>query len=301
MRKRGFVLVSLVAVGLAALGLRSCNDDLARRNLRQAGEVTAVVDAAKPGTVVVHMLRWGREETWTVDDNGDPGEGPAEEAPGGPRTRSCAGDACYRVVGDRLRVDESKDGGGTFTTAWQVEGADYDALVRAYPDLGDPARHLVSRSVVAHPAGGGQVVYVANGRDGLLRRAPDGRWTRLGGPDSGEGCCFFDPVPRLASQPPPFDPGPYVIVAVALTVLVTGAVTAARRRRWETFPAVVALAALAAYLGHVGVHQPGVGTFPGLFYGIPCVLLCLVGGAFLAARYTRRPAKDPEAPASVPS
>ncbi|GAA2384444.1 hypothetical protein [Dactylosporangium salmoneum] len=301
MRKRGFVLISLVAIGLAALGLRSCNNEFARRNLIEAGEVTAVVDAAKPGTVVVHMLRSGEEQTWTVDDNGDPGMGPAEEAPGGPRTQSCAGDACYRVAGDRLRVDESKDGGGTFTTAWQVGGADYDTLVRTYPDLGAPAEHLASRSVVAHPAGGGQVVYVANGRDGLLRRGPDGRWTRLGGPDSGEGCCFFAPVPRLASQPPPFEPAPYVIVAVALTILVTGAVTAARRRRWETFPAVVALAALAAYIGYLGAQQPDVGMYPGFVYGVPCVLLCLVGGGFLAARYTRRPVKDPEEPASVPS
>jgi hypothetical protein len=50
-------------------------------------------------------------------------------------------------------------------------------LTRLYPDLGDPADNLASRSVLLRPDGS---VYVANGRDGLLRRDAGGRWERIG-------------------------------------------------------------------------------------------------------------------------
>jgi hypothetical protein len=50
----------------------------------------------------------------------------------------------------------------------------------SYPELTDVSSWLSSRSlVVRSAAGGGHVVLVANGRDGLARRAPDSTWERV--------------------------------------------------------------------------------------------------------------------------
>lgn len=278
------VLVALVAVALCGLGLRACSGDLRQRALLEIGEVTAVVDGARAGTVVVHTRRHGVQDAWLVSDDDDvtARAEPGAEAAGGPRAEACAGDACYRVAGDALRVEGSGEGGRGYTTEWEVRGAAYAALVRAYPELGDPAEHLTSRSVVVHAVPGGHVVFVADGRDGLLRRDPGGAWHRLGAPDAGEGCCFYVPPPALATDPPRFDPSPYIVGVVAATVLTAGVVAAVRRRRWAALPAVAVLAAMAGYLTHLAAHLPDVGMFPGLMYGVPMMLLFLAGGAWLA-------------------
>jgi len=308
MRKRGFVLVWLAGIALATLGLRACTAGIARQNVNGIGEVTSVVDGARPGEVVVHTHTQGyvRDLAWVVTDDGDVTsmEGEGAETPGGPRAQGCAGDACYRAAGDALRVEGSGDGGRTWATAWEVTGPAYAELVRTYPKLGDPAEHLASRSVVVHAVAGGHVVYVANGRDGLLRRDPGGAWRRIGSPDSGEGCCFLDPVPRLATDPPSPDPAPYAAGFVALGVLAAGAVASARRRSWRP-PALLAVAALAALGGcvaYLGAGMPDVGMFPGLFYGAPLVLGALAGGAVLAAAFVRRaaPARPSGADVDVP-
>jgi hypothetical protein len=67
---------------------------------------------------------------------------------------------------------------------------------------GDPVVHVSSTSVVVLRAPDGHVVYVANGRDGLLFRDVSGRWQRLGFPvlnDAGE--VVFDPPTRMPVAP----------------------------------------------------------------------------------------------------
>src|SRR6476619_5488632 len=61
--------------------------------------------------------------------------------------------------------------------------------------------HLSSRSIVVHAVEGGHVVFVANGRDGLLYRDVHGEWLRQGVPASGEGCCYWEAPLRLAANP----------------------------------------------------------------------------------------------------
>src|SRR6201999_4314405 len=119
---------------------------------------------------------------WSVDDTGealDDGDGGAEHEV---TTQDCAGMVCYRVASTALREEGSQDGGKTYQGAWEVSGDDYLLLLDTYPNVGDPAQHLASKSVVMHEVAGGHVVFVANGRDGLLYRDVQGQWRRLGSP-----------------------------------------------------------------------------------------------------------------------
>ncbi|MER7006161.1 hypothetical protein ABT297_24390 [Dactylosporangium sp. NPDC000555] len=282
-----------VCLGPMASGLR-------QQNLRAVEEVTAVVDGRRPGTVVVHTERDARTTRWLVDDTAEATDvaGEADEVQDLPRSQDCAGAVCYRVATAALRVEGSGDGGKTYSTAWEITGATYTMLTEIYPQVGNPGEHLSSRSVVVHAVAGGHVVFVANGRDGLLYRDVGGTWRRLGSPASGEGCCYYEPPPRVASDPQPLDLTSYAIVVVVLAILLSGAITAMRRRtlRWTGAVAVVALAGSAGYGTQLAGHYPTVGMFPGFVYGVPIILVMLVGGAALAIRFATGPA--PRAPGS---
>ncbi|MGW3892907.1 hypothetical protein ACWD69_29890 [Micromonospora chokoriensis] len=101
-----------------------------------------------------------------------------------PRKQACALDdprRCYRVVTGHLRVEQSDDAGVTWRVAWEVPDGQREALARRSPNPGDIGRHFASRELTVYPlAGGGHEVLVANGRDGFLRRPPDGGWQRDG-------------------------------------------------------------------------------------------------------------------------
>ncbi|MEO3774853.1 hypothetical protein [Micromonospora sp. B9E7] len=101
-----------------------------------------------------------------------------------PRRQACAPDdarRCYRVVTGHLRVEQSDDTGATWRTAWEVPDGQREALARQSTNPGDIRRHFASRELIVYPAvGGGHEVLVANGRDGFLRRLPDGGWQRDG-------------------------------------------------------------------------------------------------------------------------
>jgi hypothetical protein len=296
----------------ACLGLSFVNTGLRDQNLRAVGEVTAVVDGARPGTVVVHTKRRALTTGWLVDDTGDPVDRASgdDELQGGPRTQDCVGTVCYRVTTTALRVEASSDGGKTYSVAWEVGGETYTMLAESYPEVGNPAEHLSSRSVVVHAVAGGHVVFVANGRDGLLHRDVHGAWLRLGSPASGEGCCYYEPPLRIASDPQPLDLTIYAVSVVVVAILLSGGITAMIRRklRWFGVLAVIVLAALAAYGTELAGHFPTVGMFPGFVYGGPLILVTLVGGVALAAWFiggppTRRsgPANGPAAPVVAPA
>lgn len=259
---------------LLAAGLTGCG----RPGEPVPWEVTEVGDAG-PGRVQIRVTGGEAEEIWQVSDEGH-NLGRAERArPMTASVSSCAGQLCYRVVTGLLRVETGGDAAG-WTTAWQITGADYTQLAADYMPLGAPATHLSSTSVVVHEvAGGGHVVFVANGRDGLLHRSADGRWHRLGLPKGGEGWYFAEP-PRLASEPPPADPSWVVAALVTALLLVAGAIPLAVRRAWH--PRAVRLTAGTAVggglLSYAACHVPGAGMFPPEFYAVILVTAIVVTG-----------------------
>ena len=88
---------------------------------------------------------------------------------------------CFRVVPEHLRVEETADSGATWRTAWQITDRERTRLAVNVPELRDVAEYLSSRVlVVRDQPGGGLVVLVANGRDGLARRGTSGEWSRIG-------------------------------------------------------------------------------------------------------------------------
>lgn len=147
---------------------------------------------------------------------------------------------CYRVVSGQLRVEESTDTGTTWRTSWEVPDEVRRYLIRSYDDLGDLEVYLSSQALIVHPTSAGHVVVVANGRDGVAVRDPDGRWTRVG----------FDGYGGAARRADPsgIDPGALareIVLAllVALAVMGLGGWLAARRGRvtviWFGIPLVL--------------------------------------------------------------
>ncbi|MFE3449697.1 hypothetical protein ACFXJ8_12255 [Nonomuraea sp. NPDC059194] len=97
---------------------------------------------------------------------------------------------CYRIVKDRMKVEQSDDGGVTWRPSWEVPSGRVALLERAlapepFDLLGratyDPVRPVTSVALAVQDRPGGQhVVVVANGLDGVAVRNPAGTWRRLG-------------------------------------------------------------------------------------------------------------------------
>ena len=292
MRTRWHVLAVLVLLVGACLGLSFVTNDLRHQNVRAVDEVTAVVDSNRPGTVVARTSRHTLMTRWLVDDSGDVVDRASgtDEVAGGPQTQDCVGALCYRVATTAMRVEASGDGGKTYSIVWEIDGETYAMLAESYPEVGNPAEHLSSRSVAVHQVAGGHVVFVANGRDGLLYRDVRGTWHRLGTPASGEGCCYYEPPLRIASDRELVDPTAYAVGVVVVAILLSGGITALVRRtlRWTGGLAVIVLAALAAYGTVLANHFPTVGMFPGFVYGIPLMLAIITVGIALAVWFVSR-------------
>ncbi|WFF02910.1 hypothetical protein [Micromonospora sp. WMMD964] len=145
-----------------------------------------------------------------------------------PRRQGCAPDdsrRCYRVVTGHLRVEQSDDAGVTWRVAWEVPDGKREALARQSDNPGDIGRHFASRELIVHPlAGGGHEVLVANGRDGFLRRLPDGEWQRDGFLfEGGRSAIHWEDPPSLDGSSPrtrTFDLLLAVVLAVSLGALV---------------------------------------------------------------------------------
>ncbi|TDU01694.1 hypothetical protein EDD99_0061 [Streptomyces sp. 846.5] len=102
------------------------------------------------------------------------------------RTEDCvpaAPEHCYRVVPGRALVQETRDAGRHWSTAWQLSAGRELFLRRSggYATGTTGARlRLDSTSLVVLPVAAGYVVIVADQNDGLVVRAADGRWARTG-------------------------------------------------------------------------------------------------------------------------
>ncbi|GAA1408972.1 hypothetical protein ACFQZ4_16720 [Catellatospora coxensis] len=228
--------------------------------------------------VAVHVeSSWAAGGGWLNVDHDGSIEGTAERVfLVGSQPSDCAGQVCYRVAPGLLRVESGGDATG-WTTAWEITGTDYEQLAAEYPALGDRAEHLSSRSVVVREVAGGHVVFVANGRDGLLYRSVDGVWHRLGIPMGGEGWHFEEP-PRLASEPPPADPSWIVALLVAAMLGVAGLLMMAVRRMWRGRDVrLTAGAAVGGGLLSYGACQvPGAGMFPSAMYATMLITMIVI-------------------------
>ncbi|MEU5668879.1 hypothetical protein ABZ749_00645 [Micromonospora sp. NPDC047753] len=181
--------------------------------------------------------------------------------------QACAPDEprrCYRVVTGHLRVEESDDAGATWRVAWEVPDEQREELARRSPNPGDVQRHFASRDLVVYPhPGGGHEVLVANGRDGFLRRLPDGAWQRDGFLfKEGQSAMSWTDPPRLGGGGPG-DRGTDLLLAVALALTLGCAV--------------------AALAGHLAIRRGGGPRW----WGIAGSGALLVAGIVLAAAWER--------------
>ncbi|MEH0931919.1 hypothetical protein [Micromonospora sp. CPCC 205558] len=181
--------------------------------------------------------------------------------------QACAPDEprrCYRVVIGHLRVEESDDAGATWRVAWEVPDGQREELARRSPNPGDVQRHFASRDLVVYPhAKGGHEVLVANGRDGFLRRLPDGGWQRDGFLfEEGQSAVSWNDPPSLAGGGPgDREMDLLLVVALALTLG----------------------CAVAALAGHLAIRRGG---GPG-WWGIASGAALLVAGIMLATAWER--------------
>lgn len=270
MRWSRVALTLLLVGGLSACGVRG---------EPATYEVTGVQNGGRD-LVAVHVesSRADRSGWWNVDHDGRI-TGQAERLfLVGPQPSDCAGQVCYRVAPGLLRVESGGDATG-WTTAWEVTGADYEQLAAGYPALGDRAEHLASKSVVVREVAGGHVVFVANGRDGLLYRSVNGVWHRLGIPTGGEGWYFEEPS-RLAAEPPPADPSWIVALLVAAMLGAAGLLMMAVRRMWRGHDVrLTAGTAVGGGLLSYGACQvPGAGMFPSAVYAMMLTAMIVTAG-----------------------
>jgi hypothetical protein len=266
------------------------------------GEVTSVV-AGDGDTVLVTVVDGSGQSFWSVSPDGSL-VGRVERPPAGDAAaQACVGDTCYRTVAGRLAVERSTDGGRSYDVDWEVSGAAYEGLAADYPDLGDPAVHLSSVAVAMRPApdaatptaARGPVVFVANGRDGLLYRNAAGRWMRLGVPQGTQ--------PEHFAGPPPVRPGAGIAGQVALAagsiVLLAAGMTIARRRTVRPVRAAVAagIAAVIAAAGYFASGLPDLGAVPAVIYATFIVVTVTIGGTAMAIAVLTSPEQRTTGPA----
>jgi len=230
------------------------------------------VAPADGGVVVSVAGTHGRLTQWELDYSARILSAAAARTPPAPQVQDCAGAACYRVVSP-YRVEESTDSGVSFGLSYEVAGEDLSALAR---DLNGSPEVV---DVVVRPVTGGHVVFVAAGLDGVLYRARDGRWQRMGVPRGGEGY-YWEPTARLASEPAPPDRGPIVGLAVfaVLALVALGAMAVRGAIRSRRVLGLLAMAVIAGALAWSAVYFPDVGMFPGTLYAAGTIAMILTLG-----------------------
>jgi hypothetical protein len=157
-------------------------------------------------------------------------------------------------------VDQSDDGGASWRVSWEVPDGQRDYLARTYVELTDVHRDLSSHALAVVPTSAGDVVVVANGRDGYAVRDVSGHWERIG---FGRTILYDGTV--SSDLPKPLDAdalhylAPELIAGLLFGLIAIGAGTWAatrRRRRAQVvvFAAILGASALVALLATAGMH-----------------------------------------------
>ncbi|MFC0864291.1 hypothetical protein ACFHYQ_18520 [Sphaerimonospora cavernae] len=231
----------------------------------------------------------GLEEGWALATS-DQGRSWREwkGAPSGHRnTRACVpGEPrrCYRVVPLRLKVEQTADGGATWSTAWEISRGRQRLLDRHYenPDrYGIPSDPAASVAVAVLPVTGGHLVAVANRTDGVVLRDVAERWHRFGFVDYGSGLSERAAVPLA-------EPGERTgseikaagMAALAVLLVTLGFAGGARRR-----PAWFVLSGLTMWSGALLIAMSGRDIADMMSAGAG-ILLMLLGGTGVLIVYT---------------
>ncbi|MEV6813172.1 hypothetical protein [Micromonospora sp. NPDC051296] len=180
---------------------------------------------------------------------------------------------CFRIVPRHLAVEESQDGGTTWRVAWQIDEEARQRLGMTYPGMGDVREYLSSRAlVVRDQPGGGVVVMVANGRDGLVRRDASGNWERIGlRPFVGRESRDDDPpqpIPNAIKATVTIGTTiavPLSIAVGSLVVFIGCSALLARRHGWFVAPVAVVVGLPGVLLMAVFIEEASAGVHDGLF------------------------------------
>jgi hypothetical protein len=200
-----------------------------------------------------------------------------------PVTEHCAPDPaireCYRLVPSHLRVEQSLDGGSTWTVSWEITDRQRDLLAHRYPGISSVSADLASRTLAISGRPGGYVVVVANGRDGLAVRDVHGQWRRTGFDPPGQGSSYDPPQPLDGTSV-------NLVLAAVLAALLAGIVTVgiavggaavARRAALIVFIMILALTAPLAWIAVLGLYDHD-GTMQTIAAAV-AIGLALVAGA----------------------
>lgn len=231
------------------------------RDLAMVGDMDVYIPDPRPDTLRVsgdggHTWRRmtpGEEEAWSA-------ERPKPDL----RTQvACSRTAtahCYRVVPGHLKVEQSDDSGASWQTSWEVPDRQRDYLARSYEELRDVGRDLSSLAVAVVPTAGGDLVIVANGRDGYAVRDAGGHWERIGFGRTVEddGTVVFIPPRPLAPDTLTYlAPELLAGLLAGLIAIGAGGLAAARRRRRAVvmvFAATLGISALVAVPATAAMH-----------------------------------------------
>ncbi len=166
--------LSAVVVGVLAIGAAtaSSQDDGPNRNRIVVDDERVL--ATSPYSDAVRVSA-DDGVTWTdAGGLGATGSGGAADEAIEPTTELCLDaepDLCVRLV-DRLTIEESRDGGGTWQQVWRVEAGSDEWLLTG--DHGYQGSGVIDLGDVAE-TDAGSVLVAASAID-PLRRSPDGRW-----------------------------------------------------------------------------------------------------------------------------
>ncbi|MFF4620131.1 hypothetical protein [Nonomuraea jabiensis] len=179
---------------------------------------------------------------------------------------------CYRVVPERMAVEQSDDGGRTWGPSWTLSGDDRERLARRYPSWN--SGHSMALAVQARP--GGHVVVVANGLDGILVRDVSGEWRRVGWPGS----------PELGAVDLSRERNVAIFLAVCMLFGGAGAGLRQFNRAYLGSAALTSLGVLIVLTAWSEAWLPGLLTLAGMLATLLGTLVCLVLAAAGRARPT---------------
>ncbi len=192
---------------------------------------------------------------------------------------------CYRIVPGLLRVDESTNGGRTWTTAWRLPREKWlDRGFRNPDPLGLDADPVGSRALAVQTVPGevgAHIVVVANGPDGIAVRDVSGHWRRLGfAPDGGftaeAAAPLTDPGGRIGEE----------VWAAALAALAALLIGIGVDGCWRKSPVIFTIGSVLLLTGplvvalSIGSGPSGISTF------IVGALMALAGGIMVLAAWT---------------